>query len=169
MEIFNSLFALLYRHKKTLLLILLVSTATILISSAVSIWLSNFHNLTLPTIGTIKTIGVEVYWDSNLQNKTEIIDWNTVWPGTTKNATLYIRNVSNVKTTLHLNTSNIDPANISEYLNLSWNYDGSPLNPNETIQVTLFLSASDDILFISYIIANELTAFNLDIQIAAYE
>ena len=169
MKFFNSFLVTLRRHKKSLLLILIVSTATMLISSAISIWLSDFHNLTLPTIGNIKTIGVEAYWDPNCENRTETIDWNTVWPGSTKNVTLYIRSVSNVKTTLHLNTSNITPANISEYLNLSWDYDGTPLNPNEIIQVTLFLSASDDKSFSRYLIDNDVTDFNIDIHIVSYE
>ena len=169
MKLFNFLFNFLHQHKKTLLLILIVSTATVLISSAISIWLSDFHNLTLPTVGTIKTIGVEAYWDPNCENKTETIDWNTVWPGSTKNVSLYIRSVSNVKTTLHLYASNITPANVSEYLNLSWDYDGTPLNTDEIIQVTLFLSASDDKSFSRYLIDNDVTDFNIDIHIVAYE
>jgi len=169
MKLFNFFFTFLRQHKKTLLLIVIVSTTTVLTSSAISIWLSDFHNLTLPTIGNIKTIGVEAYWDPNCENRTETIDWNTVWPGSTKNVTLYIRSVSNVKTTLHLNTSNITPANISEYLNLSWDYDGTPLNPNEIIQVTLFLSASDDKSFSRYLIDNDVTDFNIDIHIVSYE
>ncbi len=169
MKHFNSLFTFLLQHKKSLLLIVIVSTTTVLISSAISIWLSDFHNLTLPTIGTIKTIGVEAYWDPNCENKTETIDWNTLWPGTTKNVTLYIRSVSNVKTAIHLHTSNITPANVSEYLNLSWNYDGTPLNPSEVIQVTLFLSASDDKSFSRYLINNYVTYFNIDIHIVASE
>ncbi len=169
MKLLNSLLSLLRRHKKSLLLILVVSTATMLISSAISIWLSNFHNLSIPAIGTIKTIGVEAYWDPNLENKTETIDWGTMWPNSTKNVTLYILSVSNVKTILHLNTSNINPANISEYFNLYWNYDETPLNPNETIQVTLFLSASDDKSFSRYLIANDVTDFSIDIHIVAYE
>jgi len=169
MKLFNFLFNFLHQHKKTLLLVLIVSTATVLISSAISIWLSDFHNLTLPTIGTIKTIGVEAYWDPNCENKTETIDWNTVWPGSTKNVSLYIRSVSNVKTTLHLYASNITPANVSEYLNLSWDYDGTPLNTDEIIQVTLFLSASDDKSFSRYLIDNDVTDFNIDIHIVAYE
>jgi len=169
MKLFNFLFNFLHQHKKTLLLVLIVSTATVLISSAISIWLSDFHNLTLPTVGTIKTIGVEAYWDPNCENKTETIDWNTVWPGSTKNVSLYIRSVSNVKTTLHLYASNITPANVSEYLNLSWDYDGTPLNTDEIIQVTLFLSASDDKSFSRYLIDNDVTDFNIDIHIVAYE
>jgi hypothetical protein len=169
MKIFTSLFALLRHHKKNLLLILIVSTVTLLISSAISIWLSNIDNLRIPTVGTIKTIGVEAYWDQNCENRTETFDWETLWPGSTKNITLYIRSVSNIKTTLNLNMSNIDPANISEYLNLSWNYEGTPLNPDETIQVTLSLSASTDKSFIQYLIDNEVTDFSMDIHIIAKE
>jgi hypothetical protein len=169
MKPFNSLFTFLRQHKKTLLLALIVSPTTVLISSTISIWLSDFHNLTLPAIGTIKTVGVEAYWDPNCENKTETIDWNTIWPGPTKNVTLYIRSVSNVKTPLHLHTSNITPANISEYLNLSWNYDGTSLNPDEVIQVILFLSASDDKSFSRYLIDNDVTDFNIDIHIVASE
>jgi len=169
MKLINSIFSFFRRQKKKLLLIVIVSTAAILISSVVSIWLSNFHNLTLPTIGTIKTVGVEAYWDPNCENKTETIDWETLWPGSTKNITLYIQSVSNVKTTLHLSTSNVNPANISEYLNLSWNYDGTPLNPKETIQLTLFLSTFGDESFIQYLIDNEVTEFSIDIYIIASE
>lgn len=169
MRLFDPLFTLLRRHKKTFLLILVASAATLLISSAISMWLSNFHKLHLPTIGTIKTIGVEAYWDPNCENKTETIDWNTIWPGSTKNVTLYIRSVSNIKTTLHLNKSNISPADISEYLNLYWNCEGTPLNPDEIIQSTLFLSASTDESFTRYLIANEVTDFSMDIYIVAEE
>jgi hypothetical protein len=169
MKVFNSLFTLFRQQKKNLLLILIVSTVTILLSSAISIWLSDFHNLTLPTIGTIKTIGVEAYWDPNCENKTETIDWGTMWLGSIKNVTLYIRSVSNVKTTLNLTTSDLNPASISAYVNLSWNYEGIPLNPDETIQLTLSLSTSTDKSFILYLINNDVTDFSIDIHIVVYE
>jgi hypothetical protein len=169
MNFLSSLFALLSRNKKTLLLIFVVSTITLLISSVISIWLSNFHNLTVPTIGTIKTVGVEAYWDPNRENKTETIDWGTLWPGLTRNVTLYIRSVSNVKTTLNLNTSDIVPADISEFLDLSWDYSGTVINPDGIIQVTLFLSTTRDESLIYYLITNDVTNFSLDIHIVAHE
>lgn len=169
MKLFNSLSTFLRQHKKTLLLIVITSLTTVMTSSVASMWLNDFHNLTLPTIGTIKTVGVEAYWDPHCENRPETIDWDTMWPGTTKNVTLYIRNVSNVKTTLQLSASNIIPTDISEYLNLSWNYDGTPLNPNEVIQVKLFLSTSDGKSFSQYLIDNDVTNFNIDIYILASE
>ena len=169
MKACNSLFDFLGRHKKTLLLIFVVSTSTLLISSAISIWLSDFHNLTVPTVGTIKTIGVEAYWDQDTENKTETINWDTMWPGLTKNFTLYIRSVSNVKTVLHMNITNVTPSPVSEYLNVTWNYNGAILNPDEVIEVTLFLSASNDVSFTQYLITNKVTDFNFEIHFVAHE
>lgn len=163
MEQFN---AIIRKHK--FVIIIFVVSITLLLSSAICIGLSNF-NLTLPTVGTVKTIGVEACWDQNLENNVETIDWNTIWPGLTKNVTLYIRSASNVKTFLNLNTSNVYPAIFSEYLTLSWNYDGTPLDPNEIIQVTLFLSASTDGSLTRYLVTNKVKDFSIDINIAAYE
>ncbi len=169
MKVFSFLFALLRRYKKTLLLIVVVATSSVLISSSISIWLSNFHNLTLPSVGNIKTIGVEAYWDPNLENKTENILWGEMWPGSSENSTIYIRSVSNTEITLQLYPSNITPAAISEYMDLSWNYKGVSLSPNEVIEVTLFLSMSDDYSFTRYIVANEVESFGMDIHIVPYE
>ncbi|MGD2066543.1 MAG: hypothetical protein PVI43_05175 [Candidatus Bathyarchaeota archaeon] len=169
MKVSNFLFAQLRRYKKTLLLIFVVATASVLISSGISIWLSDYHNLTLPSVGTIKTIGVEAYWDPNLENKTENILWGEMWPGSSQNSTLYIRSVSNVEITLQLYPSNITPVAMSEYIDLSWNYKGKTISPNDVIEVTLFLSMPDDYSFIRYVVANEMESFSMDIHIVPYE
>jgi len=169
MNRFHSFIAFFRSSKKTILLMLIVALLSIAVTTTISIMLSNIHNLTIPSLGNIKTIGVEAYWDPNCENKTETIDWGIMWPGSSKNVTLYIRSVSNVKTTLHLSTSDLNPADISEYINLSWNYEGSRLNPDEVIQVTLFLSASIDDSFSYYLIDNKVKDFSIDIHIVAGE
>lgn len=166
---FHSFITFFRSSKKTILLMLIVAIASIIVTTTIAIMVSNISNLHIPSLGTVKTIGCEAYWDPNCENKTERIDWGTMWPGSSENVTLYIRSVSNVKTTIHLNTSNLNPANISDYLNLSWNYDGTPLNPDGIIQVTLFLSASNDDSFSRYLIANKVKDFSLDIHIVASE
>jgi hypothetical protein len=60
------------RSWKTALLIVMVAVATIAVSALVSSWLSRYHNLHFPSIGTIYTIGVEAYWD---QNRDCLIDY----------------------------------------------------------------------------------------------
>jgi len=63
----------------------------------------------------------------------------------------------------------LNPAGISEYLTLSWNYDATSLNPDEIIPVTLSLSTSIDKSFIRYLITNDITEFSIDIHIAAHD
>ena len=142
---------------------------TLLFSTAISIWLSEVTTLNIPTIGTIKTIGVEAYWDQNLDNKTETIDWDTIWLGSSKNVTLYLQSTSSVKTIVQLNATNFNPKNISKYIHLSWNYYGTPINPNEVTQVTITLSTIYSKSLIGSLIANESEEFSFEIIISAIE
>ena len=155
--------------KKTVLIGLTVAAITLLLSSGLSIWLSKTTDLEIPSIGTVKTIGVEAYWDENLENKTEEINWDIIWVGTSKNVTLYLRSVSNVETVLKLNTRNWNPTNISKYMNLSWDYNGTPINHGEVIRVTIILSALPSVHFKEYIISYNVKEFSFDIIIQALE
>ena len=166
---FHSFTAFLRSSKRTILLILLVAVITIALSTTISILSQSITTLKFPSLGTIKTLGVEAYWDRNLENKTETINWGTIWPGSSKNFTFYLRSISNTETTLLLDSTNWNPANISEYMNLSWNYNGTILHPSETIQVTLTLRTSSSNTFLLYLITNDVTDFNFDINISASE
>ena len=147
----------------------MVATVTILLSSALSIWLNEVTDLYIPSIGNVKTIGVEAYWDENIENKTEAINWDLIWLGSSKNVTLYLRSASNVETVLQLNTSNWNPKNISKYMILTWNYNGTPVQPSKVIHVTITLSAPLSKPFIEYVLANDLKKFTFDIVIRATE
>lgn len=155
--------------KNTVLLTLAVAAVTLLLSAAISVWLSEVTTLNIPSIGTVKTIGVEAYWDENLENKTEEINWEIIWVGTSKNVTLYLRSVSNVETVLKLNTTKWNPTNISKYMNLSWDYNGTPINHSESIRVTMILSALPSDRFREYIISYNVKEFSFDIIIQALE
>ena len=166
---FHSIIAFLSRSKKTLLLIIIVAITSVATSSLISIMLSETHNFSIPALGNIKTIGVEAYWDPNLENKTEVLDWGTIWVGSSRNMTLYVRSISNYKVTLNLNATDWMPANISDYMTLSWDYNETRLNPGEVIPVTLSLSTSFSDPFIYYIIDNNVQSFSVDIHIVASE
>jgi len=155
--------------KNTIMLILIVSVVTLLFSSALSLWLSEVTYLRVPSIGIIKTIGVEAYWDETLEYKTEVIDWDVIRLGSSKNVTFYVRSISNVKTVLQFNVTNWNPTNISKYMNLSWNYYGTPIDPIEVIDVTITLTATYSMPFIDYLIANDVKEFSIDIVISAIE
>ena len=112
---------------------------------------------TLPNSGAITTIGVGVYWDNTCANVTSSIDWGTLEPGSDKSFTCYVRNEGNSPSTLSMSTSNWSPQNAFDSLDLSWDYDGQFLNPDEVVRVTFTLSVSASI--------DGITNFGFDITI----
>lgn len=163
----RSFIAFLNCSKKTLLLMMIVTIASVTVTTAISMLLSKNTNLTVPSLGNIKTIGVEAYWDQNRENKTETVDWNEIWFGTATNITLYLRSISNYEVILTLKATDWNPSNLSNYLTLSWDYNGQPVNPNEVIKVTITLSVSSSTSLINYLIDNDVKDFNFDIHILA--
>jgi hypothetical protein len=172
-----------FRSKKTVLLILVVVVITIILHTIIAMWLSKFH-LEVLTIGTIHTVGVEAYWAKNLTDRIDdddIIDWGTLWPGSSNNVTIYLLNISYTETTLNLTKENLTfyktnedpihdiPTSISTYMNLTWNYNGSKVNRGEFIPVTLTLKANYSMDFILYLIENDVKSFSLDILISTTE
>lgn len=144
----------------------------------VSIWLSRFYNLRLPSLGTIRAIGVKVY-GGNLTNGAQL-DWGTVYPGTLTNRSFYIQSESNTPVTLTLKQSNFTllnsrRENITDYLplpptealKLTWNCSSIILNPQEVIFATLTLNVSRDLIFIEFLVNYEVVEFNFDACIEA--
>ena len=112
---------------------------------------------TVSNAGTVKAIGVSVYWNSECTNPLSSIGWGMLEPGSSKNVTCYIRNEGNSASTLSMYTSNWNPSNASDYISLSWDYGGQPLNPDEVVQVMFTLSVSASI--------EGITSFGFDITI----
>lgn len=108
--------------------------------------------------GTVKAVGVGVFWESNCTNTVSFIDWGIVEPGSLNNVTVYVRNEGNVAANISLATENWNPSNASDYLSLSWNYDGRQLNPLEVVQVTLTLRVSSSV--------QGITSFSFDITVS---
>jgi hypothetical protein len=141
-------------------------------------WLSKFYNLHIPSIGALRTIGVEAHGeDIKLdEHGGQYIDWGTIYPGTSENRSLYLRSKSNVKTILNLTTAKwtfydsedkiVIDFNAS-YMNLGWNYNNTLISPEEEIYVTLTLKASVESSFINDLIINKVEKFSFDIIITA--
>ena len=179
-KLFNSFTGLPHPSRKTVLLVLIVATITILLSALISTWISGITNLKVPSIGTIRTLGVDAYGGdiNTTQNGQKFIDWGIIYPGTATNRSFYIRNKSNIEITLNLTKANLtyidsNGKNVTSpdqsYLNLTWNYNDTPLSPNEVIYVTLTLHASPDQSFIDYLITNNVREFSFDIYICPSE
>jgi hypothetical protein len=108
---------------------------------------------------TITTIGVGVYWNAGATSKVTSVDWGTVAAGSQKNSFIYIRNEGNAPITISLSTLDWTPSAASNYLALTWNYDGQTIGEGVIIPVTLILTVSPYIAGIN--------AFNFNIGVQA--
>lgn len=113
----------------------------------------------LRSVGTVKAIGIGVYWDSECEHVVSSIDWGMAEPGAVKNVTVFIRNEGNAPVTLFLETVNWNPENAAEYITLDWDYASQALSPREVIAVNLTLTVSPSI--------EGITSFSFDIIISA--
>ena len=83
------------------------------------------------------------------------------------NTNVYVKSVSNFRVTLYMFLIDWDPVEISDYLTISWDYNGTVINPGEIIPVTMTLSASASDSFIDYLVDNEINRFDVDIHVVA--
>jgi len=121
--------------------------AVLLSIVALTVFASGFMQSSVRIVGrgTVKAVGVGVFWDSNCTNPVSFIDWGMVEPSSMNNVTVYVRNEGNVAASISLATENWNPSNASDYMTLSWNYDGQQLNPQEVAQVTVTLNVSSSV------------------------
>jgi len=116
-------------------------------------------NTIIQSSGTIKALGVRVYWDATSTNEVTAIDWSTLEAGASENKIVYIKNTGNAATTLFLDTDNWNPSAASQYITLDWNYGGQSISPDAVVEVVLTLTISQDI--------SGITDFSLDITITS--
>jgi len=100
---------------------------------------------TLASAGTIKAVGVGVYWDADCANQVTSVEWGIIEPGSRINQTVYVKNGGNTPVTLDLMAQNWSPSSAPNYLTLSWNYDGQPVDPGGVVRVTMTLHVSQSI------------------------
>ena len=94
----------------------------------------------IPSSATVKAVGVGIYKDINFTVSVTKIDWGIVEAGESKNFSAYIVNRSNVPITLSMTTENWTPANASNFITLTWNYNGTQVAVDGYVFVTFVLS-----------------------------
>jgi len=99
----------------------------------------------IPSSATVKAVGVGVYKDINFTVSVTQIDWGIVEAGESKNFSAYIVNRSNVPITLTMTTENWTPATASDFITLTWNYDGAEIAVDSYVFVTFVLSVDQAI------------------------
>lgn len=114
---------------------------------------------TISNLGSVKGIGVGIYWDSTCTDRTSSINWGLLDPGSSKTVTVYVRNEGNTVATLSKATGNWNPSTASSYLSLNWDYTGQTLSVNQVLRIKLTLIVSSTI--------SGITNFSFDITITA--
>ncbi len=132
-------------------LILTITTSGVLNSSQT---LSSQGSLT--PIET--TINIGVYSDSACTQSASSINWGTLSPGGSTTRTVWIKNIGTGSAILSMTTSNWSPANVNQWISLSWNREGSSLAPNGVTQATLTLTVSSSV-------DGSITTYSFNIQI----
>lgn len=130
-------------------IILAVSLAFVIGALAIGI-INNVFSLlqtsrTINSNGSVKGIGVGIYWDSACTNKVSSINWGVIDPGSNITVTVYVRNEGNAVVTLSKAAQNWNPATSASYMTLNWNYAGQVLSVNQVLQVRLLLVVSPTI------------------------
>jgi len=184
-NLINSFIEFLRHSKKTVLLILIVAAITIILSTTISMLLSRIYNYHIPSLGTIRTTGVEAYGGNiTLKEGEQCIDWGTIYTGALTTRSFHVESRSNIETTLNFTAANWTfrdsdgnnaTGSLASYIkfadavNITWNYTGALVGPGDEIYVTLTLWTSDDIRFINYLIDERVEEFSFDIHIYAEE
>jgi hypothetical protein len=110
------------------------------------------------TSGNIKAIGISVYSDVAGSVVASNINWGMLEPGQTVNATLFLKNTSNVPVTVSFAVGNFVPAIGQTYLACTWNYtSGGILYPGSIVVVTFTLTVASTVTGI--------TSFSFDIGV----
>jgi len=96
--------------------------------------------------GTIKVIGVSLFWDKACTNKVTSITWGLITPGTTTNKYVYVRNDGTATGTLSMRYGNWTPTAASSCFTLTWNCSTYALSRTAVVCAKLTLAAQLNIV-----------------------
>lgn len=110
----------------------------------------------------LETYHVGVYWDAKCTKRITSISWGELAPGSTSTVGIYIRNEELAPSAyVALLTEAWTPQSASDYLQLSWNYEGNRIPLGGVTPVTLTLRVARNIVGITDFSFN-ITIFGTD-------
>ena len=116
---------------------------------------------TIPSDGTVTTVNVGVYTDSECTENCTAISWGSLYPSNSTSKIVYVKNTGTVPITLTMTGDMWTPTNANDYLTLDWNQQGTVLGVGESVTATLTLTAAVD--------TGDLQDFSVDIVITGAE
>jgi len=93
------------------------------------------------------------------------IQWGKNYVGASKTVSFHLQSTSDVPITIDFYVTDYVPAGIGPYLFLSWNYNGSQINPGEQISLTFTLTLPYSQDFQDYLANNKVSSFGFNINI----
>lgn len=134
--------------------LVVIGTALILTTYAA---LSTSQNLS--SNGTVSSsANLGVYSDSSCTQSTSSINWGTLTAGSVVSQVIYIKNTSSgLSLSLNMTTSNWSPPSANGPVTITWNQQGTDLQPGQVVAATITLTVSSTEV--------NITTFNAQINI----
>jgi len=123
----------------------LMAVAAVAIVAAALVSAALVTSKTVNSTGSVKAVGVGVYWDSACTNQTSSFGWGVVAPSSTASVTLYVKNNGTVPVTLTASFGNWNPASAASYLTPGWNCTNYVLGNGLVVAAVLTLAVSQSI------------------------
>lgn len=89
------------------------------------------------------------------------LDWGVLSPGSYKSLGVLVNNTGQLDAVLNIKTQNWEPLEAEQFLNLTWDQEGSVIGPGKSVAASVSLKVSPWI--------QNITAFSFDIVINAAE
>lgn len=140
-------------HRSQVLMIYVLVASVLVASTFAVITIQK----SVPGSGSIKGVGLGIYWDLQCRNETTSVDFGLLEAGTQKDFTLYLKNEGNADLTLSMTAQNWNPTRASDYISLTWNREGQEISPSQVTSFVLRLSVSSNI--------QDVNSFGVDITI----
>ncbi len=102
-------------------------------------------NRTLPSSGNIAAINVGLYLDYACTQNVESVDWGDIAPGESVDRIIYLKNTGTTQIALSMTANNWNPSFANGPITLTWNREGTLLDPGEVTSAALTLDTSEDI------------------------
>lgn len=100
---------------------------------------------TPPPLPPEPEIEIDLYYDSGCTEPLSSVDWGSIEAGGSTKQKIYVKNSGDESVTLSLSAENWTPSKASNYIDLTWNYNGKNIGPGAVIEVTLTLTVDPSI------------------------
>jgi len=141
--------------------ILVIAVSASIVGLAESVKSPPGRKKAVPSSGSVSALGIELYWDRATKETVSSVDWGTLEPGSSRSVTIYVKNEGKDPVQLSYYTSNWNPPEATNYLNLGWDYNGQALKARKTSQLTFTLSVAAN--------ATGIEAFSFDLTVMGNE